>query len=37
VFYNGLKGFARDPATKDTIDQIIKEEHRHIRLLTEQL
>ena len=37
VFYNGLKGFARDPATEDTIDQIIKEEHRHIRLLTEQL
>lgn len=37
VFYNGLKGFARDPATMDTIDQIIKEEHRHIRLLTEQL
>jgi len=36
VFYNGLKDFARDPASKDTIDKIIKEENRHIRLLTEQ-
>ncbi len=37
VFYNGLKDFARDPASEDTIDKIIKEESRHIRLLTEQL
>ncbi len=37
VFYNGLKGFARDPASNDTIDMIIKEENRHIRLLSEQL
>jgi len=37
VFYNGLKDFARDPASEDTIDKIIKEENRHIRLLTEQL
>ncbi|MHC4556308.1 MAG: ferritin family protein [Planctomycetota bacterium] len=37
VFYRGLKDFARDPASKDTIDKIIKEEKRHIRLLTEQL
>jgi rubrerythrin len=37
VFYHGLKDFARDPASKDTIDKIIKEENRHIRLLTEQL
>ncbi|MFH1716972.1 MAG: ferritin family protein [Planctomycetota bacterium] len=37
VFYRGLKDFARDPASKDTIDRIIKEENRHIRLLTEQL
>ena len=36
-FYNGLKDFARDPATKETIDKIIKEENRHIRLLTEEL
>jgi len=36
IFYNGLKGFARDPASKDTLDKIIKEESRHIRLLTEQ-
>jgi len=37
VFYNGLKDFARDPASKDTIDKIIKEETHHIRLLDEQL
>ncbi len=37
IFYAGLKDFARDPASKDTIDKIIKEEKRHIRLLTEQL
>ena len=37
VFYRGLKDFARDPACEDTIDKIIKEESRHIRLLTEQL
>lgn len=37
VFYRGLKEFTRDPACKDTIDAIIKEEIRHIRLLTEEL
>jgi rubrerythrin len=37
VFYNGLKEFTRDPASKDTIDTIIKEENRHIRLLIEKL
>ena len=37
VFYNGLKDFARDPASRDTIDKIIKEENRHIRLLTEEI
>jgi rubrerythrin len=36
-FYRGLKDFARDPACVETIDTIIKEENRHIRLLTEQL
>ncbi len=36
-FYDGLKDFARDPASKDTVDKIIKEENRHIRLLNEQL
>jgi len=36
IFYAGLKDFARDPASEDTIDKIIKEENRHIRLLTEQ-
>lgn len=37
VFYNGLKDFARDPACRNTIDKIIKEENRHIRLLTEEI
>ena len=37
VFYRGLKDFARDPASQQTIDTIIKEEERHIRLLMEQL
>ncbi|UCE47577.1 MAG: ferritin family protein [Phycisphaerales bacterium] len=37
VFYDGLKDFTRDPASKDVIDTIIKEEKRHIRLLTEEL
>jgi rubrerythrin len=37
VFYQGLKEFARDPASEDTVDKIIKEQNRHIKLLTEQL
>ena len=37
LVHRGLKDFARDPASKDTIDKIIKEENRHIRLLTEEL
>ena len=37
VFYHGLKDFTRDPASEDTIETIIKEENRYIRLLTEQL
>ena len=37
IFYSGLKDFARDPASKDTIDRIISEENRQIRLLTEEL
>ncbi|MHC4424705.1 MAG: hypothetical protein ACYSYV_01265 [Planctomycetota bacterium] len=37
VFYRGLKDFARDPASEDTIDKIIKEENRHLRVLTEEL
>ena len=35
VFYRGLKDFARDPASAETIEQIIKEEIRHIQALTE--
>ncbi|MCP4261186.1 MAG: ferritin family protein [Planctomycetes bacterium] len=36
-FYDGLKDFARDPASKDTVDKIINEENHHILLLIEQL
>ena len=34
IFYEGLKNFARDQATKDAIDKVIKEATRHIRNLT---
>lgn len=37
VFYRGLKDFARDPASEDTIDQIIREESKHIIALNESL
>jgi rubrerythrin len=37
VFYHGLKNFARDPASEEIIETIIKEENRHIRLLTDEL
>lgn len=34
VFYEGLKGFAADCADRDRIDDIIREEMRHILILT---
>lgn len=37
IFYRGLKDFARDPATEQTIDRIIQEENRQIQLLVEEL
>ena len=37
VFYQGLRDFARGPASEDIIDKLIREDNRHIRLLTEQL
>jgi rubrerythrin len=37
IFYEGLKDFARDPASKDTLDKIIHEENRQIELLTAEL
>ncbi len=37
IFYQGLKDFARDPASEDAIDRIIKEETKHMNLVTEQL
>ena len=36
-FYSGLKEFAKDVASKNTIDEIIKEENRHIESLSELL
>lgn len=37
VFYSGLKEFARDVASENTIDEIIKEENHHINSLTDSL
>ncbi len=37
IFYRGLKDFASDPASTDTIDKIIREESRQIQLLTEEM
>ncbi len=33
IFYQGLKDFARDPASQDTVDKIVREENRHIHLI----
>jgi rubrerythrin len=37
IFYQGLKDFARDPASEDTLDAIIREEMRQARFLQEEL
>ena len=37
VYYTGLKGFIPVQAGRDKIDDIIKEELRHIRILSESL
>ncbi len=37
IFYRGLKDFARDPSTEQTIDNIIREEDRQIGFLMEEL
>jgi rubrerythrin len=37
VFYRGLGEFARDPASMDAIDKIIREESREVRLLQEEI
>jgi len=37
VFYNGLKGFVPAIAGKEKIDDIIREEMRHIRILSQSL
>jgi rubrerythrin len=37
IFYGGLKDFARDPASKDTLDKIIREENRQAQFLLDEL
>jgi rubrerythrin len=37
IFYRGLKDFARDPASKDAIDKIIREENRQVQFLQDEL
>ncbi|HNS21905.1 MAG TPA: ferritin family protein [Sedimentisphaerales bacterium] len=37
IFYRGLKDFARDPATRQMIDQIIREEDRQIGFLMDEM
>jgi rubrerythrin len=37
IFYQGLKDFARDPASRDTLDKIIREESRQVQLLVEEM
>jgi rubrerythrin len=37
TFYQGLKGFARDPAGKGVIDRMLRQENRQIRLLQQEL
>ncbi len=37
IFYQGLKDFARDQATKDEIDKVIKEGNRHVHTLIESI
>jgi len=37
VYYTGLKGFVPAQAGKDKIDDIIKEEYRHIKILSQSL
>ncbi len=37
TFYEGLKDFAQSLACADTLDKIIEEEKRHIKILTQSL
>ncbi len=37
IFYQGLKGFVRDPESRRMIDNMVCEEERHIRLLFRSL
>lgn len=37
VYYTGLKGFVREAGSVDKIDEIIEEELRHIRIISQSL
>ena len=37
IFFGGLKDFARDPASEDTLDKIIREELRQVQFLQNEL
>jgi rubrerythrin len=37
TFYQGLKGFARDPATEQAVDELIAQESQYIRTLTQEI
>jgi rubrerythrin len=37
VFYQGLKDFARDPASQGVVDQVVGQENRHITLILQLL
>ena len=37
VFYQGLKDFARDPASSGVVDQIVGQENQHINLIMQLL
>jgi len=37
IFYHGLKDFARDPASQEMLDRIIREEDRQIGFLQDEL
>lgn len=37
IFYRGLKDFARDPASREVIDKILREQGREIRFLNDEI
>jgi len=37
AFYHGLKDFAKDPTSRDAVEQIIEEERHHIEMLRQAM